>query len=62
MCSLKDDEYSTTYADEPQNEHGVEEEEAPEEEEVGVEEQQEEDGAGGSRAFDKDEVSTDPNT
>ncbi|XP_040921229.1 RNA-binding protein 33 isoform X4 [Toxotes jaculatrix] len=40
---FQDDEYQTSYADEPLDEHGVQQEEAPEEEEVvGVEEQQEE--------------------
>ncbi|XP_067434740.1 RNA-binding protein 33 isoform X2 [Thunnus thynnus] len=59
---FQDDEYQTSYADEPLDEHGVQQGEAPEEEEeeeLGREEQQEEeeeDTAGGSQVFDTDEV------
>lgn len=63
MWSLKDDEYQTSYNDEPLDEHGVQQEEAPEEEEVGGEEQQEEeeeDTAEGSQVFDTEEVCWDP--
>lgn len=61
MWSLKDDEYQTSYDDEPLDEHGVQQGEAPEEEEdvVGGEEQQEEeeeDTAEGSQVFDTEEV------
>lgn len=42
MWSLKDDEYQTSYNDDPVDEHGVHQEEAPEEEDEGGEEQQEE--------------------
>lgn len=54
MWSLKDDEYQTTYNDEPVDEHGVHQEEAPEEEDEGREEQQqeeEEDTAEGSQVL-----------
>lgn len=60
MWSLKDDEYQTSYDDEPLDEHGVQQEEAQEEEEVQGEEQQEEeeedDTAEGSQVFDTEEV------
>ncbi|GAA6215061.1 RNA-binding protein 33 [Lates japonicus] len=58
---FQDDEYQTSYDDEPLDEHGVQQGEAPEEEEevVGGEEQQEEeeeDTAEGSQVFDTEEV------
>ncbi|XP_026217223.1 RNA-binding protein 33 isoform X2 [Anabas testudineus] len=55
---FQDDEYQTSYDDEPVDEHGVHEEEAREEEDEGVEEQQEEeeeDTAKGSQVFDTEE-------
>lgn len=60
IWSLKDDEYQTSYDDEPVGEHGVHQEEAPEEEDVGGEEQQEEEEEHteeGSQVFDTEEVS-----
>ncbi|XP_019127181.2 RNA-binding protein 33 isoform X1 [Larimichthys crocea] len=58
---FQDDEYQTSYGDQPVDEHGVQQEEAPEgeEEAVGREEQQEEeeeDAAEGSQGFDTEEV------
>lgn len=63
MWSLKDDEYQTSYDEQPLDEHGVQQQEAPEEEEEGGEEQQEEeeeDTAEGSQVFDTEEVCWDP--
>ncbi|TKS87665.1 RNA-binding protein 33 [Collichthys lucidus] len=58
---FQDDEYQTSYDDQPVDEHGVQQEEAleGEEEAVGREEQQEEeeeDAAEGSQGFDTEEV------
>lgn len=65
MIHPQDDEYQTSYGDQPVDEHGVQQEEAPEgeEEAVGREEQQEEeeeDAAEGSQGFDTEEVCRDP--
>lgn len=62
MWTLKDDDYQTSYDDQPVDGHGVQQEAAPveeEEEAVGGEEQQEEeeeDTAEGSQVFDTEEV------
>lgn len=59
MWSLKDDEYHTSYDDQPMDEHEVQQKEAPEEEEEGGDEQQEEDEeatAQGSQAFETETV------
>lgn len=58
---LKDDEYQSSYNDQPVDEHGVQQKEAPEEEEeeVGGDEQQEEDKeatAQGSQVFETETV------
>lgn len=58
MWSLKDDEYRTSYDDQPMDEHEIQQKEAPEEEEGG-DEQQEEDKeatAQGSQAFERETV------
>lgn len=60
MWSLKNDEYETSFDEQPMDEHGVQQKEAPEvEEDVGVDEQQEEDEeatAQGSQSFETETV------